>query len=109
MRKIELNKVMNIDDEYSYKWELTGNGEKCLKLTLTVFEDGEVDEKQDYFVKHEDIRAKSDGIIITTNAGLGNVYLCSDVTKIIKADKEGGFSSSQEVIDYETKIAKENL
>ena len=110
MKKIEFNnKIIKIDEEYSYKWELTGNGEKCLKLTLLVYEDGELDEKLDYFLKHEDVRAKSETAVIFPNAAIKNIYLSSDVTKNIKADKEGGFSSSQEVIEYETKIAKENL
>ena len=109
MKKIELNKLMNIDEEYSYKWELTGNGEKCLKLTLSVFEDGEIDEKQDYYLQHEDVRAMNESIIIFPNSAIKNIYLSKDVTTNINADKEGGFASSQEVIEYETKIAKENL
>lgn len=109
MRKIELNKLMNIDDEHSFEWTITGNGEKCLRLTLTVFEDKEIDEKIDYFLKHEDIRAKSNNVIIFPNAAIKNIFLYSDVTENIKADKDEGFSTNQEVIEYEIKIAKENL
>lgn len=106
MKKIELNKKLQDSEcpEMTAIWEKTGNGEKCVKLTITYFCDGEKDFSNDVFIKHENIMAESENTIIFVKTKVDTTF-----SENINADKEGGFSSCEEARKYQIKIAKANI
>jgi len=105
MKKIEYNKKYGNNDFY-VTWQKTGSGLKCVKLTGTVFSDGEKDDSLEtiVFIPNENIRAENEKSIIMVKGKIE-----SSDCEWISADKPGGFKNFKEVIPYEKKIAKQNL
>jgi len=105
MTKIEYGKKYG-DTDFYVTWQKTGSGSKCVKLTGTVFSDGEKDDSLEtvVFIPHENIRAENEKSIIAIK-----VKVASSDCECISADKPGGFKNFKEVIPYEKKIAKQNL
>jgi len=105
MRKIEYGKKYGNNDFY-VTWQKTGSGATCVKLTGTVYSDGEKDDSFEtiVFIPHENIRAENEKSIIVVK-----VRVESEFSEWISADKPGGFKYFKEVILYEKKIAKQNL
>jgi len=105
MKKIEYNKKYG-DADFYVTWKKTGSGPTCVKLTGTVFSDGEKDDSLEtiVFIPNENIRAENEKSIIMVK---GNIE--SSDCEWISADKPGGFKATDNVRKYETKIADRNL
>lgn len=96
MIKINYNKVYG-DEDCKVTWKKTGHGDKCVKLTQTSNDEGDID-TFDYFVEHSSIIIETENCIIFKGCHSFNT-VSKDERDFVPCDIAG----------QELEIAKQNI
>jgi len=93
MLKIDFIKTYG-EDDYKVKWSITGRGEKCIKLTQTCDDDGDID-TFDFFIPNNNIILETENTIFFRS--------CESFNKVDKTEREYIESTREEELEIAKK------